>query len=241
MTCERVTERLSGFLDGELSPEEIREIREHLADCTDCSKSLESLRALQSAIREHAPRHTAPSRLRNRILDDTSSKSKRWPWTVFGLGSLAGATLTVLAILLLAPRPNDGLASALVDDQVRSLEQGHLLDVVSTDRHTVKPWFNGKLDFAPTVLDLAPEGFPLVGGRLEYLDGHAAAALVYKRRQHTINVIVIPMNREPALPSELRGFHFAEWRVGDLQYLAVSDVDSSDLASLRSIYLRIAR
>src|SRR5262249_17746421 len=128
----------------------------------------------------------------------------------------------------------DAATEEAVSDHVRSLMAGHLFDVQSTDQHTVKPWFLGKLDFAPPVVDLAPVGFPLVGGRLDYLDGRPAAALVYQRRQHTINVFVAADGASPDRPAEersVRGFHVRHWTGGGMAFWAVSDVNDAELSA----------
>jgi anti-sigma factor RsiW len=131
-------------------------------------------------------------------------------------------------------------ANALVDTHVRSLLPGHLLDVVSTDRHTVKPWFAGKTDIAPAVVDLAASGFPLLGGRLDYVDGHSAAALVYGRRQHTINVFVwrSAPGDPPAGSFSVRGYSLLHWAKDGLNYWAVTDASPADLQAFRDAYTK---
>jgi anti-sigma factor RsiW len=163
----------------------------------------------------------------------------RWP--------IAAALLIAVAIGYGAGslRPADRLssatnetASALVDTHVRSLLPGHLLDVQSSDRHTVKPWFAGKTDIAPAVVDLSDKGFPLLGGRLDYVDGHTAAALVYGRRQHTINLFVWrAASAEPGGGSfAVRGYSLVHWTNGGLSYWAVSDAAGSELEAFREAY-----
>lgn len=144
-------------------------------------------------------------------------------------------------------RPTGGIApettavtDQLVDAHVRSLLPNHLLDVVSTDRHTVKPWFAGKTDIAPPVVDLSDKGFPLLGGRLDYVDGHSAAVLVYGRRLHTINVFVWrTTTREPRDgASEVRGHSLLHWTKGGLSYWAVSDAALPELEAFRAAYMQ---
>jgi anti-sigma factor RsiW len=131
-------------------------------------------------------------------------------------------------------------ANALVDTHIRSLLPGHLLDVVSTDRHTVKPWFAGKTDIAPAVVDLTESGFPLLGGRLDYVDGHSAAALVYGRRQHTINVFVwrSAPGDPPAGSFSARGYSLLHWTKDGLTYWAVTDASPADLQAFRDAYTK---
>jgi len=148
----------------------------------------------------------------------------------YGAGSLGLAAR--------ASSAGNEITNALVDTHVRSLLPGHLLDVQSSDRHTVKPWFAGKADIAPAVVDLSDKGFPLLGGRLDYVDGHTAAALVYGRRQHTINLFV--WRAAPADPSDgsfaVRGYSLVHWTNGGLSYWAVSDAAGSELEAFRQAY-----
>ena len=149
----------------------------------------------------------------------------------FGSGFALAACLA-LAVFL--PKDGDGLASAVITDHIRSLQPGHLMDVVSTDQHTVKPWFDGRLAFAPPVKDFQAEGFPLVGGRLDYLDGREIAALVYHSRQHVIELYVWPSGSDlDHVPSDgsRSGYNFIRWSQNGVALWAVSDVDSATLAS----------
>jgi len=235
VNCETARTLISAAIDGELAPQEQREFDEHVSSCASCAADLQRFQAVSRAVRESAPRYSMPPG----VLDAVRVRVGRprpLIWQPFGLGALAGVALASLVAVALISRPSASLAAELLDEHVRSLQGSHLVDVVSSDRHTVKPWFEGKLDFAPTVRDFASQGYSLVGGRLEYLDGHAAAGLVYRHGLHVINLFVFSV-AVPAVPAELRGYHFASWRVGELQYVAVSDTDQPELDRLKSLYL----
>jgi anti-sigma factor RsiW len=180
-----------------------------------------------------APYYVAPDRLRARVLAQTTRSrftSRALTW--------AAAAVLVVSVgagigLLRSGAPRGDLAEEVVSSHVRSLMADHLFDVESTDRHTVKPWFLGKVDFAPIVVDLAPIGFPLVGGRLDYLGGRPAAALVYQRQKHTINVFVTsepPGAPTPPYVRSIRGFHVHHWIRDGLSFWAISDLNDAELA-----------
>lgn len=198
---------------------------------------------LSAVIKAQAERHTAPTGLRDRIVTSIReadaptrhpSGMQRWrQWlnlgAAFAMGILASVTV---AYFLAANQAQQRLAQEVVGSHVRSLMAAHLEDVVSTDRHTVKPWFNGKLDFSPPVRDLAAAGFPLRGGRLDYIGGHPAAALVYQHRQHIINVFILPLSRgAPTPPStlEAQGFNVIGWENKRMQFWMVSDLNLADM------------
>ena len=130
--------------------------------------------------------------------------------------------------------------SEVVSDHVRSLMASHLTDVLNSDQHTVKPWFTGKLDFSPEVRDLSPDGFELVGGRLEYIDGHSAAAIVYQRRKHVINVFMWPSAGSDQEPQTLarQGFNIVEWKQAGMYYCAASDLNQQELSEIASMLRR---
>jgi len=208
---------------------------------------------LRAIVQTQAERHAAPAGLRDRIVRSIrqadaparhESKLQRWrQWlnlsAAFAMGILASVTVVYFLTTVSA---QERLAQEVVSSHVRSLMAAHLADVASSDRHTVKPWFSGKLDFSPPVHDLAQGGFPLVGGRLDYVGGHPAAALVYQHRQHIINVFVWPRDAHAPSPpaiSEAHGFNVIGWENKAMQFWLVSDLNVSDLQQFAA-QLRVA-
>jgi len=241
--CHEVQELIHGYADGELDLVRNLEMERHFRDCASCSGAYERLQGIRSAIATGAPYYTAPSglgqRLRSRLRqaaepDAVRSRTPlRWQW----IGIAAAVLIAVLMVttLIHRPEPTQLLAQDVVASHVRSLMATHLTDVPSTDQHTVKPWFNGKLDFSPTVGNFAEQGFPLVGGRLDYLDNHPVAALVYRRHQHIINLLVWPSSRQSDSAvgqTELQGYHLLHWTKAGMTYWAVSDLNISELRQL---------
>jgi len=211
MNCREAGDLLGAFHDRELDLVHSVDLEAHLRDCTSCSANLARLEGLRSAIVEHAPYFEAPAGLRKKL---SASLAPREPWFAKWPVLAAACLLLALAIWRLAPPPVPGaLTREVVTAHVRSLQAEHLMDVPSTDRHTVKPWFAGKLDFAPEVDDLSAAGFTLAGGRLDYLDGRPVAALIYRRRLHTINVFTWPAGRADESPrrESVQGFNVVHW------------------------------
>jgi anti-sigma factor RsiW len=239
MNCSR--ERIESYLDDELDATWSATVEDHLATCADCSALHERLTLQKAAIREQAHYYHAPPELRQSVRAAVAAANPRpAPWR--GLAIAASILLAASLgwnIARLAPRPGAGglIAQAIVTDHVRSLLGTHLLDVPSTDQHTVKPWFNGKLDYAPEVKDLAAQGFPLIGGRIEYLDGRNVAALVYRRRQHVINLYTWPAaaRSDPDTTSSQNGYNLVHWTSGAMTWWAVSDVNPTDLQQFKSL------
>jgi len=232
VSCEAVNHDLDAYVDRELDADAAKAVRAHLGECTSCRRHVAERRALGQVVRS-APYYSAPDRLRARIA--ASAAKSRLSSRVLTWAAAAALVVAIgggVALLRTATVPHDALVEGVVDGHVRSLMADHLSDVQSTDRHTVKPWFLGKLDFAPPVPDLASAGFPLVGGRLDYVNGRPAAALVYQRQRHTINVFISPVvDQEPdSIESRtLRGFHVRHWARDGMSFWAVSDLNDAEL------------
>jgi anti-sigma factor RsiW len=201
---------------------------------------------LPAELKQHMTRYKAPPglerRIRHAIAQESGGKAARWTARLsalftralpLGLSFACGLLVAVSVVTLRGgSQGEEGIEQQVVAAHVRSLMVDHLFDVASTDQHTVKPWFTGKLDFAPPVTDLAEVGFPLVGGRLDYVNDRAVAALVYRRRGHTINVFVMPASDASAGPratSQMHGFQVAEWQQGGMRFWAVSDISPHDM------------
>jgi anti-sigma factor RsiW len=224
VSCRECEELLSVYLDGELDPLRSADMDAHLLVCQGCAAAMERQGALKQLFVQ-APYYRASDELRQRVMPRKAFRLPQW--------LPVAASIAVLGFVLwrVGPTPSSGIEGELVAAHVRSLQANHLMDVISTDRHTVKPWFAGKLDFAPTVEDLSQQGFPLAGGRLDYLNGRPVAALVYKRRQHTINVFTWPGAAGESTPrlQSLQGYNVAHWTHGGMQWWAVSDLSGDEL------------
>jgi anti-sigma factor RsiW len=239
--CEEVQELLHGFVDGELDLVRTLHIEQHLRDCSVCGRLHTDQQALRSALRASALHFTPAAALEPRIQAALRRVSKadtriwRWSWPWLGLGAALACVAIVLwgvIGLLIEPSAADYLLQELVASHVRSLMVDHLTDVTSADTHTVKPWFEGKLDFSPPVPEIASQGFRLVGGRLEYFGQRPVAALVYQRREHLINLFMWPA--QPTADGNetmvtRQGYHLAHWRGPDMSYWAVSNLNQREL------------
>lgn len=244
MNCREAREIIGAYADGELDAARNLEFERHLQSCPSCSEFHEEQRALAEAIARRAPRFAAPAALREQVMAALRAEAgerrvlpfpQRHGRAVWAIAAVALLGLFIVGILFSRYGESDLLTKEIVASHVRSLMANHLADVVSTDRHTVKPWFDGKLDFAPPVVDLAAEGFPLVGGRLDYFDGHPVAALVYGRSKHFINLFVWPANGgmggriETGEVVARHGYRLSHWSAQEMNYWAVSDVSPDDL------------
>ena len=241
MDCKNAQTLIDGYLDHELDPVRSSEIEDHLRGCFACSEAYESHRVLSKGLRTGALYFKAPGDLQKRIqrsLDqaakaESPSRWLSWSW-VRMTTPIAAAAIALLALvpLLRGPSMEETLTREVVSSHVRSLMANHLADIPSTDQHTVKPWFNGKVDFSPPVQDFSNQGFPLVGGRLDYLDNRPVAALVYQRDKHLINLFIWPSSEssDSGVKSETRqGYHVFHWTRSGMTYWAVSDLEKSQL------------
>ncbi len=245
MSCQEIHALLDAYLDRELDLVTTAQYERHLSECVNCRTFCEQYTNLRRSVKAQIPYFEAPEGLEERIraklgLGQSSplalrgrESSSRWPkWTVAAGIAAVLALSAMLVTLLRRPSVRELLAQQVVSDHIRSLMANHLSDVVSSDQHTVKPWFSGKLDFAPVVKDLSSDGFPLTGGRLDYLDNRSVAALVYKRRQHTINLFIWPSSESDSSPQNftIRGYNIVHWTQSHMNYWAISDLNANELS-----------
>ena len=253
MTCEQTQTRLHAYFDGELDAMASADFERHLESCPDCETRLAAEEKLRSALVGAQLYARAPETLRRKlqtslpkaaispeVRDPKPLAAESWRW-------LAIAALVILAVFLGTQyleklnrySQQQAMAAVIVDAHLRSLQPGHLEDVISTDQHTVKPWFDGKIDFAPPVRDFASDGFPLLGGRLDVIDSRTAAALVYGRRKHIVNVFVEKSQPGDTLEGsgELQGYHWISWQQNNFTFTAVSDTAYADLDQLKHLFL----
>jgi anti-sigma factor RsiW len=232
MNCHDVGGRLDAYMDDELAPAEAASVANHLGDCAACRERLAALESLGRLIRS-VPYHAAPGRLRTTI-----AAAPRRPRMTTATLALAAAVTLAVALggaagfrARQAARATSILAEDIVNQHVSALTSDHLFDVQSSNQHTVKPWFQGKLDFSPPVADLAAAGFPLTGGRVDAIGGRAVAALAYQRRDHVITVFVWPAVDGTAGGDArtIRGFQERHWVHADLSLWAVSDLNDQEL------------
>jgi anti-sigma factor RsiW len=248
MICDDVMNLLPAYADGELGAVQSAEIEKHLVGCTACVASRDELAKLRSRIQNEVPYHPAPSALRERIrasiaraADEATTprvRLSRWRWLT--TGALAGSAATVFAWFIgsavLDWQMGTDLVAEAVSDHARATLTNRLTDVASSDQHTVKPWLSARLDYSPPVRDFSADGLALVGGRLDYLDGRPVATLVYKHREHTIDVFMRPVvsGKPVATPKSatLRGFNVAHGSAGGMECWVVSDASMDVLNSL---------
>jgi len=254
MDCRELSAIAEAYLDGEVAAGSRGEIEAHLAGCAACRAELAERHRFALRLKASLPYHEAPAGLGQRLsaalaagppdrapIRQSARRSGETPWRALALAaSFLLAMLFSGGLGYLASRPAEGdrITQAVVDSHVRSLLASHLTDVASSDQHTVKPWFNGRLDTAPPVRDFAAEGFPLIGGRLDYLDHRPVAALVYRHRRHPINLFIWAESGEaPGLPAATsrQGYNIRHWMAGDLSYWLISDADGEALAQLETL------
>ena len=243
---QRIQEFLHAYVDGEVDLVGAQEIEQHLRTCEECLRIEQQIRDLHSALTNKGTAYRAPAHLQRSVraaLRREAKPESEIPWPRLAL--VAGTVCVVLLVAVIffeRPRATDhGLVDQVVDNHVRSLLAAHLLDVRSSDQHKVKPWFDGKVDFAPPVRDLTKDGFPLTGGRLDYLNGKTVVALIYQRNKHPINLFIIPATTErdtaPALLTR-RGYSVLHWSHAEMNYWAVSDLNADELRQFAELLLR---
>ena len=269
MNCEEAIKLMDGYLDGELDPITSQAIEQHLRDCGRCDQAYKTHGSLIHAIGNATPYFKASAELRERIQSSLRKETtgnpvrngvrgaqvlihKRQPeprsilseapWNWLGLAAaIVFAAIIVFNLIPRLQRPgaDQFLATQLIASHVRSLMANHLTDVASSDQHTVKPWLDAKLDFAPVVVDLSQKGFPLIGGRLDYLDNRPVAALIYQRRKHFINLFVWPAGSDAARSTKTmtrQGYQLSHWVDSDFNYWAVSDVNEKELQEFKQLF-----
>jgi anti-sigma factor RsiW len=241
MNCQQAKPLIDPYADGELETSAIVELEQHLQSCSACATAWRNLQSLRKSLRSEALYFTAPPELRQRIKSELPSPRSAlrprpaWNWNWLTT-AISGAFAVCLALLLMVtqtrPSAEQQLAQEIVSSHVRSLMPGHLMDVASSDKHTVKPWFNGKLDFSPPVQDFAAQGFPLAGGRLDYVAERNVAALVFQRNKHIINLFVWPAKEADSRPASVpprQGYNLIHWSEGEMLFWAVSDLNKKEL------------
>jgi anti-sigma factor RsiW len=245
MECKSARSYIDGYLDRELDPARGLEVEAHLRDCNLCSQSYKEREGLRDALRGAALHFKAPAELEKRVrravretakIESSPKWRSLWSWASVA-GSLVAAALALFVLLPYfgSSSEEDLLSREVISGHVRSLMADHLTDVVSSDRHTVRPWFNGKLDFSPPVEDLASMGFLLEGGRLDYLNNRAVAALIYRRDKHVINVFVWPSldTKSTSVQTTARqGYNVLHWTSSGLNFWVVSDLERDQLEKL---------
>jgi anti-sigma factor RsiW len=263
MNCPDAEVLIHALIDGELDASHARDVEAHLATCADCSKKLADLRTMHQSMAAAALKESAPAHLRARIEAALPASSPRAPAPTaapgfnsrglsrrffaggFALGTaLSGAIAATLVLGVLRDDQEQRITGEVVSAHLRSLQPGHLTDVETSDQHTVKPWFNGKLDVAPPVIDLTAQGFTLIGGRLDDISGETVAAIVYRRRNHVINLFVAEgLGAKPVSPAAAarHGFNVRHWREGGLDFWAVSDINADELAEFEQKFCAALR
>lgn len=244
MSCEMSSTAVHGYVDGELDAVRAAEFERHLQTCPECTAALERTTVLRTAFRQKDLYEQAPESLRRRVraqlsLEDAEKPtraSRRW-FLVPGFSvAVVVAVFTIALLLVRSHTPPAAVTAELVDAHIRSLQLGHIMDVPSTDQHTVKPWFDGKVDFIPPVADYSAQGFTLIGGRLDVIDGHTVAVVVYSRAKHMVNLFVWPTRVGRSLPDgsgSREGYNWILWHNGDMTLCIVSDTAPASLGQLK--------
>jgi anti-sigma factor RsiW len=243
MSCSEAL-RVHEYFDGELDAGAAAEVERHLETCVDCAALLKDLETTRIGLRESGPYYRASDELRARIADALDDESGERPARrparigkgfLWGAVSGGGATAlaAALAVMLFLPAAPNLAVDDITNAHLRSMMSDHLIDVVSSDRHTVKPWFAGHTDVSPPAVDFAKDGYALIGGRADYVDGHRAAVVVYRHGKHIINVFAWIDGGEHLPATALHnGYHLVFWKSGNIAYCAVSDTGLEEIATL---------
>jgi anti-sigma factor RsiW len=249
MTCADIHLLLHAYADGELDVVRSLDVEQHIKSCPKCAAKLNSVKALHTALTEGDFAYHAPASLRDKIRQmapATQRKTERqpsdlqwlWKWIAFGATAVAVFTILLRPAEFSQSASGDEVVNEMVACHVRSLMPGHLTDVLSSDKHTVKPWFAGKLDFAPDVKDFTAQSFPLIGGRLDYVNGRTVAALIYQHNKHVINVFIWPTANATGGASEMKSYHgyyVISFNTNGFHYSLVSDMDQTELKELAGL------
>ena len=247
MNHDEIRELIHAHIDGELDLVTEREIERHLGECEQCRQAEEQIKALRQAVTSDAPDFRAPAHLRRNIRaalrrEETSEHTNTSFWPIFAASTAFALLILGLISFQTNRTSHEGtIVDEVIANHVRSLLATHLVDVASSDQHTVKPWFDGKIDFAPDVHDFAMSGFPLVGGRLDYLDGRSVVALVYQRNKHPINVFIAPApgaTGTSPISSTRRGYNILSWTQREMKYWTISDLNETELRQFASLLAR---
>ena len=257
MNCDQARDLVAAYADGELAMPHAGELEQHIEACAVCRGELAETTELRASVRSMATYHAAPAGLAAQVhgvlpplpaadggggpaaaLSATSAAPRKT--TRFAAAAIACVLALVAGLYIARPFPGAALEDELVASHARALLTGHAIDVASSDRHAVKPWFNGRLDFSPAVYDLAAQGFALAGARIDYVNRRPVAALVYRRHLHPVDLFVWPAGpgAEPPSKSTRQGYNLLHWRRGGLNYWAVSDLNAAELAEFRDMLLQ---
>ncbi|MDB5757288.1 MAG: zinc-finger family protein [Burkholderia sp.] len=251
MDCVEFQSLIAAYVDEELPVQDMLRASSHLSGCPDCNEDYRQMLQLRDTVRTHASSHATPRHLAGRIRMDLKRARKAgsgtlrlpqlsqlpWRWISAGFASGCAAMFAiVLGLHAMPSSPNAALDEELVASHYRSLLVDHLTDVASSDQHTVKPWFTGKVDFSPPVPDLAAEGYALAGGRMDYLAHRPVVALAYRHRQHVINLFIWPDDgRNTGKAGTMQGFQLVHWSQSGMNYWLVSDLNADELAQFREL------
>ena len=258
MNCAECEILIHALIDNELDAGHTRDVETHVASCAACADKLNTFRAMRTTMAQAKLKEPAPAALRSRIEAALPlpparviaprqffQPSRRTFFGGFAAGTAVSAAIAAsLVLTVFRSDQEDVVANEVVSAHIRSLQAGHLMDVETSDRHTVKPWFNGKLDVAPPVIDLTAQGFTLLGGRLDYVDGEPVASIVYQRRKHVINLFIAQRlgdTRGSPKARTIQGYSVRHWSEKGLDFWAVSDLNADELDEFCRIFAAALR